>query len=179
MVVTLAGALGYGWIVAPAQSAIRAQEEHAHQLYALATRDERLLEDAPSLQRARARVDRDLALLHATRTTRSGVATLVLIADQTRLHRVAVVGVEPEAPISPSGSEPTQRDDSIVSLRGAYADVLSAIADLPQHDVVLSVRSIELQAARGSLVDARVHMSVYTSLHALLEDRDDVATAHR
>lgn len=164
---------GYLIVVAPAERKLQEIGAQAHDLYDLAIRNEHLLRGAAGLSAARDRVAVDVARLAGQRG--AGSATLrtlqMLQREGSRAH-VTIGGLAPDAPDSTAqnGSE-----DVTIAMRGTYRNVLSAIADVSRHDVLLEVSGATLATAEAGAdeIDATLHATLYYRLDALAKEKHD------
>lgn len=166
MVVALAAVTGYAGIVAPVQARLREVAFHAHELYDLANRNERMLVNHRALEAARARVRRDLRMLAGeSGEGKATLSALRLLQREARTHRASVLGFEPET----SATAITGESNLRITLRGSYRDVLALIADVTRHDALLEIVSVRLEAARDAKgVTAKVATTLYNGTAALV-----------
>lgn len=168
---------GYLTLVAPAERRVRTVAFQAHELYELANRNERLLKNAAGLQAADQRVARDLADLTARKDeTTIAVATLGLLRAAEKRHRVFVVSL---APAERSITLERGSENVTLVLRGAYRDVLEAIAELSRGDVLLEIDDVALTQAFGNagspLVDATIGATIYDRIEPLMKEKNGVS----
>lgn len=165
--------LGYAMLIAPRERRMTAIETRAHALYEQANRNARLVENIGSLERARDRVKRDLALLTGVGgADASMLGGLQLLQRETHAHRVTLRAFTPQA-ANGSATVKGQQPFTILA-RGRYRDVMGLIADLPRHGVFVEVRDAQLRRvpSRGALapdVDATIDAVLYDDITALVK----------
>ncbi len=176
LIVGALGIAGYALIVAPGERHLAATEFHAHELYELANRNERMLQDRDRLVAARNRVERDIRTLTGRDNEgRISLAALRLLDAETQAHHVIVSGFAPETSDSPDSG---RIEDESIELRGAYRDVIAAVADLSRHDVLLEVDEAKIvggsaKFAGNATVDATVQARLYYSIGAAMKEKGD------
>lgn len=167
--------IGYALVVAPYERRLQAVEFHAHELYDLANRNERMYRERQTLLAAQTRVESDLKRLAGTNSSgKATLSTLELLRREAAWHHALVTGVTP-ADSNDAVDSGAQAID--IKLHGAYRDILRIVADLSRHDLLIEVGDAELAAAPSDLgsapdVDATVHATVFHDLTALMKEKD-------
>jgi hypothetical protein len=167
---------GYEAVVAPAAARVRSIVAHAHDMYEIANRTDRLLRDANGVTAARSRVERDVARLAARgESAMTMLATIRLLQEEARRHRVVIAGLSPgerDAATNRKGSA-----DVTIAMRGTYRNVLEAVADLSKGDVLIDIRDVALAQDSNDAdprdVDAIVRATLYYRIAAIVKEKDD------
>jgi hypothetical protein len=164
---------GYLIVVAPAERKLQEIRAQAHDLYDLAIRNEHLLRGAAGLSAARDRVAVDVARLAGQRG--AGSATLRTLQMLQREGSRAHVTIGSLAPDAPDSTAQNGSEDVTIAMRGTYRNVLSAIADVSRHDVLLEVSGATLATAEAGAdeIDATLHATLYYRLDALAKEKHD------
>ena len=158
----------YFLAIAPPERRMQAIRAREHELYDLSIRNERLLRGATGLAAARDRVAKDIAQLAVQRGTGSAtLRTLEVLQRESARERVSIGGLEPQAP--DTATQAGGAEDVTITMRGTYRDVLSAIADVSRHDVLLEVSDASLasMADAGTEIDATLHATLFYRLDAV------------
>ena len=165
---------GYFVAIAPAERRLQAIRTREHELYDLTIRNERLLRGAAGLSAARDRVAVDVARLAGERGAGSAtLRTLELLQRESSKANVAIGGLAPDAPRT--AAQTAGSEDVTIAMRGTYRSLLSAIADISRHEVLLEVSNATLErTARGvGQIDATLHATLYYRLDALVKEKHD------
>jgi len=156
----------YGLIVTPNERVRDELLRRAHDAYDEVQRDDGRIRHAAMLRAARARVAADLRRLSGPNTP-SGVtaAALRLIDDEAGRRHVEVRAVLPESSVAvPNARDSLDGQALRVDLRGRFEQLVALLADLPRHDVLVEVQSVDLTASGPAtttpLVDATLHATV-------------------
>lgn len=152
-----AGALG------PCEASIRAALTHAHDLYDLARRNDRILARAAEFTETRERVRQELrALSGASDSALATLAAIRLLKRIAERHQVALTGFSPSGPAGNFGTPEVG-----ITLAGRYADLVPAIAELSRGDVLLALSGVRfsLGAGHGGL-EATIRGTIYDSATA-------------
>jgi hypothetical protein len=184
MLVALAAVIGYAAVVAPGERRLGAVLSHARELYELSNRNERLLRDIGSVQQARDRVQRDLARLAGQRAAgKAGLSILRLLQGEAAHNHVILASVAPGDSGSAAGND-TREENVAILLHGRYRDVVTSIADISRHDVLVEIRDVELARSGGAgamvfpTIDATIHARLYQDPAAILEGQRADNTSH-
>jgi hypothetical protein len=167
-------------VVAPAERRVKAATAHAHELYELANRNDKMLRSAASLAAASRRVAHDVSYL--TGNGGEGATTLaalgLLRGDARRFHLI-LESLTPDR----SALSDFESPEATIAVRGTYRDVLGAIADLSKHDVLLEVRAVGLAQTSDYLqtdeIDATIGASIYSSVDAAEREKKNVESDNR
>jgi hypothetical protein len=169
LLVAALGIAGYARVVVPAEQAVRDSQTHAHALYDLAYRNERMIDQAAALQAARARVKRDLAQLGVENGVgKASLAFLRLMQAESKSHQVVLSALSPGGAGVAETASGTQRLD--IALRGSYRELLATLSDISKHDVLFDVDGVELSSTGsfGGDVDATLHATLYHGMTAIV-----------
>jgi hypothetical protein len=156
---------GYGFIVQPGEARVHDANQHARALYDDANRNEAKIRRRTQLSRVRTRVVNDLLRLSAqTNAAATTSNALRLFADEGRRYHVDIRSLAPDA------ADTAQQDDLAsaqwsLGVRGRFRDIVTMLADLPAHDVLLDVRDVEIAAttsrpSHAPMLDATIHTTV-------------------
>lgn len=163
---------GYVLAIAPAERRLTEIGARAHQFYDLANRNERLLGAASGLSAARDRVATDVTRLAGERGAGSAtLRTLAVLQRESSRGRVTIGALTPDA-AAPSPDNAGSMDLAI-AMSGMYRDVVSAIADLSRHGVLLEVSDATLSSGEpgAEKVDATLHATLYYRMDALEKEK--------
>ena len=179
----LAAALAVGGIlgvVAPAERRVRAAMAHAHELYELANRNDKMLRSAAGLAAASRRVAHDVSYLAGNRGEgATTLAALELLRGDARRFHLSLESLTPDR----SDVSDLESPEATIAVRGAYRDVLAAIADLSKHDVLLEVRAVGLAQNSDYLqtdeIDATIGASIYSSIDSAEREKKNAESDNR
>lgn len=183
LLVALITALGYAVVVAPGEREVVSLETHAKALYDEENINESKLSRAAELNALRARVQSDLRRLGGNGSTSATAAAVIgLLEREGKRFRVEVRSISPNAVTDPKPLPRTAATlagaDWDIVVRGGFRDVLSLLADVSRHDVLLDVRDVDLSAtaerSSAPTVDATVHTTIYQPLD--MKGTNDVRT---
>jgi hypothetical protein len=174
MLVALTAALGFAAVVAPSERRLSDIESHAQQLDELATRNEALLGRLGDLEQTRARVRGDLQRLAGKGNAgKVAVAVLKILEEEAARNHLTISSLAPASGVSATQGPPREEDVAVL-LRGRYRDVMTAIADVPRHDVLAEVQSVSLARVESRQtfpsVDATVHVALYHDVKDLAKE---------
>jgi hypothetical protein len=134
---------------------------------------------AAGLSAARDRVALDVASLSNGRGgARTTLSALELLQRACSRAHVTINGVAPDGPVGPAST--VGFGGVTIGIRGSYRNVLSVIADLSAHRVLIEVSNATLVAASDSdlrEIDATVHARVYSKLEALMKENQDAGSS--
>lgn len=164
------------WII-PSEKAIEATNAHADAVLQKSVTDERALTEEPRVRLLAQRIRNDLKGLRnrfsADDTNQALLGDLQTAAVRNRL---TVIGVKPavmetEAPASanprasPNPFDAARRQESEISVRGSYRDILSFLHDLSRMPTLARVLNVQLDrtntdniAGASSSLDAAIQV---------------------
>ena len=156
-------------MVQPSERTIDSLELRARILYDESNANESKIRRSADLERVRSRVLSDLLTL-SRQNSEEETTTILLrrLNNEAKRYNVEVTSIIPVANARTTVVSESDLSgvDWTIGLRGRFRDVISLIADLPEHDVLLEVRDIQLTASSqetpGSpYLDASLSATVY------------------
>lgn len=172
----LVAVAGYGLIVQPDERAISNLESHARILYDEANANDATVRRSWELHRIESRVDADLRRLSGQQSNEGATSSALRLLDaEAKRFNVSIRSVEPDAANMIPASSELRGTAWNVGLRGRFRDVVSLIADLPVHDVLLEVGDVALAASSRNVslqpvLDVTLHATVYRITALSLEE---------
>jgi hypothetical protein len=83
------------------------------------------------------------------------------IAPSTSANPALAAGARTSA----KKAEPLEGNDVAIGLRGPFRNIVSLLADLPRHDVLLEIHDVELTSVNSTnkipVLNATVHSTIY------------------
>ena len=176
-VVFVVGGIGIGCIWWPASQEISQRHTHALDLYDEANTIDAAVRRASQLRSAQSRITSDLAALGGVRSPGAVTAALLqLLHEESKRQEVEIREVAPDAgaratlshqppgPPSPKAEVLAPADVSI-AVRGPFRNIVSLVAELPRHDVLVDIHDIQLSSTESTntspVLDATLHTTVY------------------
>jgi hypothetical protein len=156
--------LGVGVVWWPSSQAISQVRRHAGEMYEEANHNDAIVRLAADLRAAQARVRADVNALGGTRSPgQVTAAALRLLEDEAKQRGVEIRSIVPSAaPITAGALVGT---DVAIGARGPFRNIISFLADLPRHNVLMELRDAELISSDPTQklpsLDATVHATIY------------------
>ena len=157
--------LGLGAVWWPSSQTIEQVRGHAREMYEEANNNDALVRRASELRAAQSRVRADLELLGGVGS--AGVVTaaaLRLLGYEAQQRGVEIRSILPSS-TSATSSGPFVGTDVAIGVRGPFRNIVSLIADLPRHDVLIEVHDAELvssdQSQKLPALDVTLHTTFY------------------
>jgi len=171
---TILFGVGLGVVWWPTSETIATIKAQAKILYDEANQNEADARRASQLLAVAKRIADDVRRLSGQNSqSATTAATLALLARDAAIHRIDVRSIVPvpvtsasPAPVVSTGAAaPFTGAPLEITVRGRFRDVLSFIADLPRHDVLLDVSDVDLAAIGESpsrpKLNATIHATVF------------------
>ncbi len=178
----------YGLIVQPSEQSVREVQAHARDLYDEANANEIKIRRSVELAIAARRVRNDISKLNGSPAATTASA-LELLNSQAKHLNVAVRSVSPDAatPIATPDADGLQGFVWSVGLRGRFRDIVTMLADLSKHGVLIGVQDAALtaqgvpneKAGSAPVVDANVTISIYRPANGLVTEVTNASSPAR
>ncbi len=170
--------IGVGCIWWPQSRVISEQHSRALELYDEANSIDAATRRASQLRAAQLRITSDLSELGGIRSPGAiTVAVLQLLHEESKRQGVEIREVAPDTSVHGTPSRVADGDfakrksdafapsDVSISVRGPFRNIVSLVADLPRHDVLIDVRDIQLSSTESvhkpPFLDVTLHTTIY------------------
>lgn len=165
--------VGVGLVWWPASQRTDELRARAREMYEEANRFDAEIHQAARLREIKARVLRDVSKLAGQSSRSAATATsLALLNDEARRFSIQIRSITPQ-PGSASGlPSPPPRGrknldgyDIAIVVHGGFRDIVSFVADLPRHNVLVSLNDVTMtldgKATMRPILNATVNATVY------------------
>jgi hypothetical protein len=167
--------IGVGLVWWPASQQVGQRRAHARELYDEANDIDDATRRAVELRAAKSQVETDLRLLGGMRSDGAVTAALLrLFHDEAKRTGVEIREVAPDTEQHATASAALLKPGALggyelaIGVRGPFRNVVSLLADLPRHDVLIDVHDVQLASPESErsvpVLDVTLHSTIYRVL---------------
>jgi hypothetical protein len=158
--------IGVGLIWWPSSQSIAQVQVQAEQIYERANDDDAALRRASHLREAAERIAQDVnSLSGGTSASATTASAIELLNRDGRAFGVDIRSLGPSPQATPLAAAGLTGIPLEVAARGHFRSLLTFVADLPRHDVLLDIGNVDLAGNGGRApeptVDAKIDLIVY------------------
>jgi hypothetical protein len=155
--------IGIGAVWWPSAQAIASVRAQAKGAYDEANQNESEIRHAAQLRAVAERVSRDVSRLAGQDSESATTAmTLRILNAQSRKFGVEIGAIVPRSEAAPDAPNPGAVNNRLtgteveIDLRGRFRNVLSFVSDLPRHEVLIRINSVDVLQVDASRPDRPV-----------------------
>jgi hypothetical protein len=167
-VVLIIFGVGVGGVWWPASQSIEQVRAHARDLYEQANQNDAIVRRAAFLHAAEKRIHSDVLALGGKSSPGAVTAAMLrLLNEEARRLNIDVRTLTPAtgAPAPQAQRALASGGDVSLGVRGPFRNVISFIADLPRHDVLIEIHNAQLSSAdiqqHHPMLEVTINATIY------------------